>query len=179
VTKLLDDWNRGERAALDALMPLVYDELHKLAERYLRRERPGQTLQPTALVNEAYLRLVDQRPHDWHGRAHFVGVAAQLMRMILVDYCRRRRSQKRGAGIAHITFDEEFVVGPGRGNQLLALDDALNALARLDPRKSRVAEMRFFGGLSVEETAEALSVSQVTVMRDWRFAKAWLRRELA
>jgi RNA polymerase sigma factor (TIGR02999 family) len=160
-------------------MPLVYDELHRLAGRYLRRGQPGHTLQPTALVNEAYLRLIGQRPHDWQGRPHFVGVAAQLMRMILVDYCRRRRTHKRGGGVAQVTFDEELVVAPDRGHQLLALDEALTALARLDERKSRVAELRFFGGLSVEETAEALSVSPVTVMRDWRFAKAWLRHQLS
>lgn len=179
VTRLLDDWSRGNRGALDALMPLVHAELHAVARRYLGRERPGHTLQPTALVNEAYLRLVGERAMKWQNRAHFVAVAAQLMRFILVDHCRRKWYPKRGGRAARVTFDDNLVVAPERSDELLALDEALTKLAALDQRKSRIAELRYFGGLSVEETAEALSVSVSTVMRDWRLTKAWLRRELS
>jgi RNA polymerase sigma factor (TIGR02999 family) len=179
VTRLLDDWSHGNRAALDALMPLVHHELHKLARGYLARERPGHTLQPTALVNEAYLKLIGERDMKWQSRAHFVGVAAQLMRFILVDHVRKKHYQKRGGGAVRVTFDENLeVAADERGSDLLALDDALKKLAEQDARKSQIAELRYFGGLSVEETAEALSVSVATVMRDWRLTKAWLQREL-
>jgi RNA polymerase sigma factor (TIGR02999 family) len=179
VTRLLEDWSRGNREALDALLPLVHAELHSIARRYLERERPGHTLQPTALVNELYLRLVGERAMTWQNRAHFVAVAAQLMRFILVDHCRRKRYSKRGGRISHVVFDDNLVAAPVRSDELIALDEALTRLAALDHRKSRIAELRFFGGLSVEETAEALSVSVATVMRDWRLVKAWLHRELS
>jgi RNA polymerase sigma factor (TIGR02999 family) len=180
ITELLDDWSRGDRKALNALMPLVHAELHRLARGYLGRERPGHTLQPTALINEAYLKLVGERDMQWQSRAHFVAVAAQMMRNILVDHCRKKRMAKRGGGGAvRVTFDENLEVTNERGGALVALDDALKKLAAQDERKSRIAELRVFGGLSVEETAEALSVSVATVMRDWRLTKAWLHRELS
>jgi len=179
VTRLLEDWSQGDRKALDALIPLVHDELHRLARAYLAHERPGHTLQATALVNEAYLRLVGEREMKWQSRAHFIGVAAQLMRFILVDHCRRKRYQKRGGGAARVTFDEGLQVTLERSDELMALDEALDRLAAQDERKSRIAELRYFGGLSVEETAEVLSVSVATVMRDWRLTRAWLQRELA
>jgi RNA polymerase sigma factor (TIGR02999 family) len=179
VTRLLDDWSRGNREALDALLPLVHRELHSIALRYLRRERPGHTLQPTALVNELYLRLVGERDMKWQNRAHFMAVAARLMRFILVDHCRRKRSPKRGGPLSRVTFDVNLVAAPVRMDELIALDEALTKLAALDDRKSRIAELRYFGGLSVEETAAALSVSVATVMRDWRLVKAWLHRELS
>jgi RNA polymerase sigma factor (TIGR02999 family) len=179
VTRLLDEWGRGDRAALDALMPLVEAELHRLARGYLSRERPGHTLQPTALVNEAYLKLVGERRMAWQNRAHFIGVTAQLMRGILVDHSRRKHAAKRGGGAVRVTFDDELDVADAAGADLMALDDALTRLARQDPRKARIAELRYFGGLSVEETAEVLGVSVATVMRDWRLARAWLQRELA
>ncbi len=178
VTHLLDEWSRGDRKALDALMPLVHAELHQLARRYVARERPGHSLQATALVNEVYLRLVGERAMQWQSRAHFIGVAAHLMRFILVDHCRRKNYQKRGGGAARVTFDESLPLALDRGEELVALDDALQKLAAQDERKSRIVELRYFGGLSVEETAEALSVSVATVMRDWRLARAWLQREL-
>jgi RNA polymerase sigma factor (TIGR02999 family) len=179
VTRLLEDVNRGNRTALDTLIPLVHDELHRLARGYLARERPGHTLQPTALVNEAYLRLIGERA-DWKNRAHFIGVAAQLMRFILVDHCRHKHYQKRGGGAARVTFDENLqLAAECDGEELLALDDALKKLAAQDARKSQIAELRYFGGLSVEETAEALSISVATVMRDWRLTKAWLQKELS
>jgi len=179
VTKLLSDWSGGDRSALDQIIPLVHDELHRLARSYFRHERPGQTLQPTALVNEAYLRLLRERGMQWKSRAHFIAVAAQLMRFILVDHCRRKRYQKRGGGAFRVTFDENLQVMHDHGADMLALDEALRKLEAQDPRKSRIAELRCFGGLSVEETAEALGVSVATVMRDWRLIKAWFRRELA
>jgi RNA polymerase sigma factor (TIGR02999 family) len=179
VTRLLRKWSDGDRAALDELMPVVHAELHRLARSYLARERPGQTLQPTALVNEAYLRLVGERDMQWRSRAHFIAVAAQLMRFILVDHCRKKRYAKRGGGAVRVTFQDNLDVIDDRGAEMLALDEALQKLEQQDPRKSKIAEMRFFGGLSVEETAEALSVSVATVMREWRVAKAWLRRELS
>jgi len=178
VSRLLDEWSQGRREALDHLMPLVHDELRRLARAYLARERPGQTLQPTALVNEAYLKLVGERNMQWHGRAHFIGVTAQIMRHILVDHFRRKQKDKRGGGAVRVTFDENLPIQDQAGADLLALDDMLRRLADLDQRKLRVAELRIFGGLSVEETAQALSVSVATVMRDWRFTKAWLQREL-
>jgi RNA polymerase sigma factor (TIGR02999 family) len=179
VTRLLHDWSGGNRDALDALLPLVHAELRSLARRYLGREGPGHTLQPTALVNELYLRLVGEREMKWQNRAHFMAVAARLMRFILVDHCRRKRAPKRGGPGLHVAFDVDLVAAPVRADELVALDEALTKLAALDDRKSRIAELRYFGGLSVEETAEALSVSVATVMRDWRLVKAWLHRELS
>ena len=175
---MLRAWSEGNRAALDKLTPIVYDELHRLAERYMRRERPGHSLQTTALVDEAYIRLVRYKGMQWQNRAHFFAVSAQLMRRILVEHA-RRHNLKRGGGVPHVSLEETAIVGGDRGADLLALDDAMEALARLDPRKVQVVEMRFFGGLSVEETAEVLKVSPVTVMRDWSTARAWLYRELA
>ena len=177
VSGLLKAWGDGDRAALDRLTPMVYGELRRLARNYMRRERPGHSLQTTALVNEAYLRLVDYRGMQWQNRAHFFAVSAQLMRRILVEHA-RRHNLKRGSGVPHVSLEETAIVGEDRAADLVALDDAMNALARLDPRKVQVVEMRFFGGLSVEETAEVLKVSPVTVMRDWSTAKAWLYREL-
>jgi RNA polymerase sigma-70 factor (ECF subfamily) len=178
VSKLLLAWTGGEQSALDKLTPIVYQELHRLARRYMKGERPGHSLQTTALVNEAYLRLVDYKRMQWQNRAHFFAVSAQVMRRILVEHA-RRRNLKRGGAVPHVSLDEAAQVGGGRPADLVALDDAMNALARLDPRKVQVVEMRFFGGLSVEETAEVLKVSSVTVMRDWSTAKAWLYRELS
>jgi RNA polymerase sigma-70 factor (ECF subfamily) len=177
VSELLRAWSDGDRAALDSLTPIVYGELHRLAGRYMKGERPGHSLQTTALVNEAYMRLVDYKNMQWQNRAHFFAVSAQLMRRILVDHA-RRRNLKRGGGVQHVSLDQTAMVGSERAADLVALDDAMNLLAKLDPRKVRVVEMRFFGGLSVEETAEILKVSAVTVMRDWNTAKAWLYREL-
>jgi RNA polymerase sigma-70 factor, ECF subfamily len=179
VSGLLRAWGHGDRAALDQLTPIVYNELRRLAKGYMRGERPGHSLQATALVNEAYMRLVDYKGMQWQDRAHFFAVSAQLMRRILVDHA-RRRNLKRGGGVEHVSFEEEAtaMVGGNRPTDWVALDGALAALARIDPRKGQVVEMRFFGGLSVEETAEVLKVSSVTVMRDWNTAKAWLYREL-
>jgi RNA polymerase sigma factor (TIGR02999 family) len=177
VSLLLRAWSDGDRGALDRLTPIVNDELRRLARRYMKRERPGHSLQATALVNEAYLRLVDYKGMQWQNRAHFFAVSAQLMRRILVEHA-RRHNLKRGGGVPHVSLDEATVVGGDRPEDWVALDDAMTALARLDPRKVQVVEMRFFGGLSVEETAEVLKVSPITVMRDWSTAKAWLYREL-
>lgn len=177
VTLLLRAWGAGDRNALDRLTPVVYEELRRLARRYLKRERPGHSLQATALVNEAYLRLVDYKLMQWQDRNHFFAISAQLMRRILVEHA-RRHNLKRGGGVQHVTLEESVIVGSGRPANLLALDDAMNALQRLDARKAQVVEMRFFGGLSVEEIAEVLGVSPITVMRDWTTAKAWLYREL-
>jgi RNA polymerase sigma-70 factor (ECF subfamily) len=178
VSGLLQAWSDGDQTALDQLAPIVYDELRRLARHYLRRERPDHSLQATALVNEAYLRLIDYKHMRWENRAHFFAVSAQLMRRILVDHA-RRRNQKRGRGVEHVELEETAVIGGGRTANLVALDDAMQALARLDPRKARVVELRFFGGLSVEETAEVVKVSSVTVMRDWSTARAWLHREMS
>jgi len=178
VSGLLRAWGDGDRGALDRLTPIVYDELRRLASHYMRGERPGHSLQATALVNEAYVRLVDYKGMQWQNRAHFFAVSAQLMRRILVDHA-RRHNMKRGGGVQHVSLDETAIVGGDRAADLVALDDALDALARLDSRKVQVVELRFFGGLSVEETAEVLKVSAVTVMRDWSTAKAWLYRELS
>jgi len=178
VSGLLRAWGDGDRRALDQLTPIVYDELRRLASHYMRGERPGHSLQATALVNEAYMRLVDYKGMQWQNRAHFFAVSAQLMRRILVEHA-RRHNLKRGGGVQHVSLDETAIVGGDRGADLVALDDALDALARFDARKVQVVEMRFFGGLSVEETAEVLKVSSVTVMRDWSTAKAWLYRELS
>jgi RNA polymerase sigma factor (TIGR02999 family) len=180
ITLLLQAWGGGERSALEKLTPAVYRELHRIAGRYMRQERDGHSLQTTALVNEAWIRLVDYKSMRWQDRAHFFAVASQLMRRILVDHA-RRRNLKRGGGVPHLSLDEPggaALVSPGRAADLVALDDALNELARLDARKVQVVEMRFFGGLTAEETAEVLKVSTVTVRRDWSMAKAWLYREL-
>ena len=173
MTQLLRAWSGGDQTALEKLTPIVYAELRRLAHRYMKRERPGHSLQTTALVNEAYLRLVDYRHMQWQDRAHFLAVSAQLMRRILVEHA-RRQNLKRGAGVQHVSLDEAAMVGGERSADLVALDDAMNELARLDPRKVQAVEMRFFGGLSVEETAEVLRVSPVTVRRDWSSAKVWL-----
>jgi RNA polymerase sigma-70 factor, ECF subfamily len=179
LTALLVAWGHGDQAALDQLVPLVHAELRRIARQHLRRERTGQTLQPTALVNEAYLRLIDAKRIQWQNRQHFFAIATRVMRRVLVDSARARRSGKRG-GDAQIASLDEALVAPKEPDQdLVELDDALKALAALDPRKSQVVEMRYFGGLSVEETAEALQVSTGTVMRDWRLAKVWLLRELS
>src|SRR5947199_3821743 len=177
ISTLLRAWSDGDRGALARLTPIVYDELHRLAGRYLKRERPGHSLQTTALVNEAYMRLVDYERMQWQNRAHFFAVSAQVMRRILVEHA-RRHNLKRGGAVQHVSLDEAAVVGGDEDVDLLALDDAMNALARIDPRKVQVVEMRFFGGLSVEETAQVLKVSTVAVKRDWRAARAWLYREL-
>jgi RNA polymerase sigma-70 factor (ECF subfamily) len=178
VGELLSAWSAGDTSALERLTPIVYDELHRLARRYMRGERPGHSLQTTALVNEAYVRLVDYERMQWQNRAHFFAVSAQLMRRILVEHA-RRHNLKRGGGVPHVSLDEAALVGGHRAADMVALDDAMNALAQLDPRKAQVVEMRFFGGLSVEETADVLNVSAATVMRDWGSARAWLYRELA
>ena len=178
VTQLLQAWSEGDERALDKLMPLVYRELHRLAQRYMAHERPGHTLQTTALVNEAYLRLVDAGRVNFQNRAHFFAVSAQLMRRILVEFARRHGSQKRGGEVQRVSLEESLVVYGERGADLVALDDALQALAAIDPRRSQVVELRFFGGLSVEETAEVLRVSPETVMHDWKLAKAWLLRAM-
>ena len=178
MSTLLQAWSGGDKSALDKLAPIVYDELHRLARHYLRGERTGHSLQATALVNEAYMRLVDYKRMRWENRAHFFAVSAQLMRRILVDHA-RRHNLKRGAGLQYVSLDDTAVIGADRGEDLVALDDAMQALARMDPRKAQVVEMRFFGGLSVEETAEVLKVSAVTVMRDWSTARAWLYREMS
>jgi RNA polymerase sigma factor (TIGR02999 family) len=177
LTRLLLAWGAGDEQALDDLLPVVYRELYDMARRYMAGERPDHTLQASALVNEAYLRLVDVRQMQWQNRAHFFGVCAQLMRRILVDFGRRRHYLKRGGGVRPLNLSEELVIGAQTTN-LVALDDALNALAAVDPRKVRVVELRFFAGLSVNETAEVLQVAPDTVVRDWRLAKVWLYREL-
>jgi RNA polymerase sigma-70 factor (ECF subfamily) len=177
VSILLRAWSGGDQNALDQLTPIVYDELRRLAGHYLRGERTGHSLQATALVNEAYLRLVDYKRMRWENRAHFFAVSAQLMRRILVDHA-RRHNLKRGGGVQHVALEDTATIGGGQHENLVALDDALQALGRIDPRKAQVVELRFFGGLSVEETAEVLKVSPVTVMRDWGTARTWLYREI-
>jgi RNA polymerase sigma factor (TIGR02999 family) len=179
VTRLLLAWGAGDDRALEQLMPLVYDELRGLAHRYMSRERSDQTLQTTALVHEVYLRLVDVKQVDWQDRAHFYAICARLMRRILVDFARSRSYQKRGGGITCVQLDEAATFSAVIGSELVAVDDALKRLATIDFRKSQVIELRFFGGLSVEETAFALKVSPETVMRDWRLARSWLIRELS
>ena len=179
VTQLLVDWGNGNQAALDRLMPIVYTEPRQLAHRYMRRERPGHTMQTTALIHEAYLRLVDQNQVRWQHQAHFFGIAARLMRQILIEHARSRTRAKRGGGVGTISLDEAAIVSQARATELLALDDALERLATMDPRKSQVVELRFFGGLSVEEAAQVLNIAPNTVLRDWRMAKAWLRREIS
>jgi RNA polymerase sigma factor (TIGR02999 family) len=178
ITRLLIDWRGGDPAALEQLIPLVHEELRRLARRPMAHERVGHTLQATALVNEAFVRLIDVRQVKWQDRAHFFAMSSRLMRRILVDFARSKGYQKRGGGAQKVSFDEALLVAREPGQDLVALDDALTALAAFDGRKAQVVEMRFFGGLSVEETAEALNVSVDTVMRDWKLAKAWLLREL-
>ena len=174
VTQLLVAWSNGNQTALEKLMPLVYEELHRLAHHYMRREHPGHTLQTTDLVNEAYFRLVDQKQVHWQNRAHFFAISAQLMRRILIDHARSHQYVKRGGGAHKVSLGEVAVVAQEQAADLLALDDALRNLAAIDKRKGRIVELRFFGGLSVEETAEALKISPRTVMREWSMAKAWL-----
>lgn len=178
ITQLLLNWSQGDEAALEELIPLVYPELRKLARRYMGRESPDHTLQTSALINEAYLRLVDQKAVAWQDRGHFFAVAAQVMRHILVDHARSYLYEKRGGGAQHVAL-EEAVVCDERANELTALDEALTRLAQIDERKSKIVELRFFAGLSVEETAETLGLAPITVMREWRAAKAWLHREVS
>jgi RNA polymerase sigma factor (TIGR02999 family) len=176
ITALLKDWSGGDRAALERLIPAVYEELRRLAASRLRSERPDHTLQPTALVHEAFLRLADQRSVDWANRSHFFSIAARIMRRILVDHARKRRAAKRDAAALRLTVSDE--APSERAPELLALDSALTSLEKLDPQQARVVELRFFGGLTVEETAEAAGISTATVKREWRTARAWLRREI-
>jgi RNA polymerase sigma factor (TIGR02999 family) len=178
ISELLVDFSEGDQRALDELIPLVYEELHRLASRYLHRERPNHTLQTTALVHEAYLRLVHEKTGNWQNRVQFFAVAAQLMRHILVDYARSHNAAKRGGDYAQVSFDETMVVSKEKSAQFIALDDALNSLAAIDPVQTHVVELRVFGGLTVEETAEALGISPRTVKREWSMAKAWLHRQL-
>jgi len=179
ITEQLIAWSKGDEAALDQLIPAVYQELRRMADAYLRREDAGHSLQPTALVHEAYLRLIDQTRVDWQNRAHFFGVAAQMMRRILIDHAKTKHRAKRGGGGVKVVLDENAPITQERAGELLALDHALQALARMDARKSQIVELRYFGGLTVEETAQVLGVSDKTVMRDWSLAKAWLYRELS
>lgn len=179
VTQWLIEWGNGDQAALDRLMPLVHGELRQMARRYMSRQNPGHTLQTTALINEAFVKLVGQSDKHFQNRSHFFGVAAQAMRHILVDYARSKQYAKRGGDAPMVSLDEALTVSEERAAELVALDDALKELAKVDERKCRVVELRYFGGLSVEETAEVLKVSAITVMRDWSMAKAWLYRELS
>jgi RNA polymerase sigma factor (TIGR02999 family) len=179
VTALLIEWRGGDPAAMEKLLPLVHHELRRIATRHMAGERPDHVLQATALVNEVYLRLVDIRRVQWKDRAHFFAIAARLMRRVLVDFARARRNQKRGGALHRVTFDEQLAVASDTPDDLIAIDDALRALAVQYERKSQVVELRFFGGLGVEETAEVLKISPETVMRDWKFAKNWLLRELS
>ncbi len=179
VTSLLQAWSAGDERALDKLAPLVYQELHRTAHRYMDREHSGHTLQTTALINEVYLRLVNARKVDWQGRAHFYAICARMMRRVLTDFARSRRYIKRGGDAVHLSFDEALFLGREDDPDIVELDEALNVLAGMDPRKTQVVELRFFGGFSVEETAKVLGVSVETVHRDWKFAKVWLLRELS
>jgi RNA polymerase sigma factor (TIGR02999 family) len=179
ITKLLHGWQRGDRTALDALVPVVYKELRRLAHCELRKERPDHTLQSAALVNEAYLRLFRMQPPRWESRTHFFAIAAQLMRQILVDYARRHRASKRGSGVFMLTLDDAMALSQRKEMDVIAIDDALHALAELDPRQSRVVELRFFAGLSLEETSEVMGIATATVQRDWTAARAWLYREIS
>jgi RNA polymerase sigma factor (TIGR02999 family) len=178
ITQLLMNWSQGDKAALDQLVPLVYPELRRLAKRHMNRENPAHTLQTSALINEAYLKLVDQQNVHWQNRAHFFAVAAQVMRHILVDHARTRNYAKRGGGASKLPLDEAAAVTERRAAELIALDDALRDLARLDERRSQIIELRFFGGLSLEETAEVMNISPSTVQREWRAAKAWLHHTI-
>ena len=179
ITRLLLDWRKGDQTALDRLVPLVYREMRRLAGYYMRRQRADHTLQTSALINEAYLRLIDHKNMRWENRTHFYAVAAQAMRRILVDHARSRSYQKRGGGAVKVSFDEAVIGAEGRATELIALDDALKDLAAIDPRKSQIVELRYFGGLSVDETAEVIGVSAVTIMREWRSAKGWLLRAIS
>jgi RNA polymerase sigma factor (TIGR02999 family) len=178
VTSLLVRWRNGDANAFDELAPIIYDELRKLARSHLRRERPGHTLQSTALVHEAWLRMIDQQSVSWQNRSHFYGIAARMIRRILVDYARAKQTKKRGEAAPKIAFNEAAGAAGGEDLDLVALDDALKALAEIDPRQSRIVELRYFAGLSIEDTAEVLGISPATVKRDWTVARAWLRREL-
>lgn len=179
VSQLLHAWSKGDQTARDQLLPLVYGELRQMARRYMERQQPGHTLQTTALIHEAYLRLVDQKNVQWQNRAHFFGVAAKAMRSILVDYARTKHAAKRGGELQQVSLEEAATISTERTAEVVALDDALQNLAAFDLRKSQVVEMRYFGGLTVEETAEVLHVSPETVARDWRLARTWLLRELS
>ena len=178
INALLVDWSNGDQSALEKLLPLVERELHRLAHSYMRRENPDHTLQTTALVNEAYLRLIDQKKTRWQNRAHFFGIAAKIMRRILLNWARDQQRQKRGGGAIQVSLSEVAATPLIKGADLIALDEALERLNMTDERKARVVELRYFGGLSVEETAEVLDISAITVLRDWKFAKAWLLREI-
>lgn len=178
VTQLLIAWSNGDQAARERLMSVVYEELHRLARRYMRNESPGHTLQTSALVNEAFIRLVGQKNVHWQNRSHFFGIAAQMMRRILVDYARSRNFAKRGGGAVKLSLEEGLIVSEERSEQVVAVHEALEGLAKIDPRQSQIVELKFFGGLSNEETGEVLDVSAGTVARDWTMAKAWLRREI-
>ena len=178
ITQLLAEWRDGNQAALDELYPLVYDELHRLARRYMSRERKGHTLQTTALINEAYVRLVDQRSVQWANRSHFFAISAQIMRRILIDHARRHAYAKRGGGAQQVSLDETATVAPGNLSEFLRLDEALKSLAELDPRRSQVVELKYFGGLNNDEIAGVLKISKNTVTRDWNMARAWLYRQL-
>ena len=179
ITQLLAEWREGNQSALDDLYPLVYDELHRLARRYMSRERKGHTLQTTALINEAYVRLVDQKNVHWANRSHFFAISAQIMRRILIDHARRHAYAKRGGGAQQVSLEEAAVVTPNQSAELIRLDEALKSLAEMDPRRSQVVELRYFGGLNNEEIAGVLNVSENTVTRDWNMARAWLYQQLA
>ena len=179
ITQLLEAWSQGRRDALDRLVPLLYEDLRRLAAGYMRHESPGHSLQPTALVHEAYVRLIDQRQVHWRNRAHFFGVAAGMMRRILVDHARSRRADKRGGAWDRVTLVEDQVAGGGQEIDLLALHESLERLAAFDPRQERIVELRYFGGLTIEEAAEVVGISEATVVRDWTIAKAWLRADLS
>lgn len=179
MSQLLRDWSNGDQSALDKVMPVVYEELRRLAHHYMRRERPGHTLQTTALVNEAYMRLADYKKMRWQSRAHFFAVAAQVMRRILVEQARSKNFAKRGGGAEKISLDETAVISAGRSAEVVAVDEALTELESWDPRKGKIVELRFFGGLSIEETAQVLKVSPTTVQREWRSAKAWLYKAIS
>lgn len=178
ITELLAEWRDGNQSALDELYPLVYDELHRLARRYMSRERKGHTLQTTALINEAYVRLVDQKNVNWANRSHFFAISAQIMRRILIDHARRHAYAKRGGGAQQVSLEEVAAIAPGQGRELVRLDEALKSLAERDPRRSQVVELRYFGGLNNEEIAGVLNVSENTVTRDWNMARAWLYQQL-
>ena len=178
ITELLAEWRDGNQSALDELYPLVYNELHRLARRYMSRERKGHTLQTTALINEAYVRLVDQKNVQWANRSHFFAISAQIMRRILIDHARRHAYAKRGGGAQQVSLEEAATVAPDLGLELIRLDEALNTLAEMDPRRSQVVEMRYFGGLNNEEIAGVLNISENTVTRDWNMARAWLYQQL-
>jgi RNA polymerase sigma factor (TIGR02999 family) len=178
ITQLLHDWSKGDKAALDRLTPVVYQELHRLANSHLRREQPGHTLQPTARIHEAYLRLIDQNMPEWSSRAHFFGVAARYMRQILVDHARRRRAEKRGGGQRLVPLAEAEMFSPKDPNDLVTLSDAMDSLSSFDERKGRLVELRYFGGMTVEETAEATGLTVAVIRRELRTAEAWLRREI-